>query len=60
MKVVEEDKEKEQQQNLERQKEEMSQLQELMASMEDQLVKGGEALEEAEKVKAHEQRQLQL
>ena len=38
----------------------MSQLQELMASMEDQLVKGGEALEEAEKVKAHEQRQLQL
>ena len=60
VKVVEEDKEKEQQQNLERQKEEMAQLQELMASMEDQLVKGGEALEEAEKAKAHEQRQLQL
>ena len=60
VKVGEEDKEKEQQQNLERQKEEMAQLQELMASMEDQLVKGGEALEEAEKVKAHEQRQLQL
>ena len=38
----------------------MRQLQDLMQNMEAQLVRGGEALEEAEKVKAHEQRQLQL
>lgn len=34
----------------------MRQLQELMGNMEAQLVKGGEALEEAEKEKAHNQR----
>ena len=46
--------------SLEKQQEEMNQLQDLMQNMEAQLVRGGEALEEAEKVKAHEQRQLQL
>ena len=39
---------------------EIQKLQQLMGNMEAQLVKGGEALEEAEKQKAQEQRRLQL
>ena len=54
VKIIEADKEKEQKANQERQQEELRQLQELMSSMEDQLVKGGQALEEAEKEKAQE------
>ena len=56
VKVVAEEEEQNAQQQALKQAEEMRQLQELMSNMEAQLVKGGEALEEAEKEKAHNQR----
>ena len=60
VKIVAENEDKQQQDQLTKQAEEMGQLQELMSNMEAQLVKGGAALEEAEKEMAHQQRKLQL